>query len=413
MDNVILQERPDRLKKRSAKHPLPGQEQEQIVTQGQSRQAEILVVGGGIIGCATALALARRGHTVRILERSEPGGLATHAAAGILGPMNETDRPGPFLDLMRQSLALYPDFVSGLIEETGLSPDLALDGILAVAPRASDRALLERRLAWQRPIDPSVTLLSAPEARALEPALTGDFDSALWYPKEGHVFAPRLIKALLGALSRRRVPLEQGVTVSRIERTPSGTLAVADQAGGVREAQAVVLAAGAALSAIDIPGPPVRIHPVNGQILAVRSPGSFYRRVVFYPPHGYFVPKKDGTVVIGATEERIGARTRVTPAGLLEFLAPLAPIAPEILGHPLHHTWSGLRPCSEDALPVLGPLSACPGLFVAGGHYRNGILLAPVTGEIVADMVTGLAPPQARAFSPERFARTAPEENPS
>ena len=378
------------------------------MNSGHFPQEEILVVGGGIIGASVALALTRRGASVRILERAEPGGLATHAAAGILGPMNETDRPGPFLDLMRQSLALYPEFVASLVEETGLSPDLALDGILSVAPGPADRIALEKRHLWQRAIDPGVAFLEAPAAKELEPALTGSFDSALWYPKEGHVFAPRLIKALFGALFRRGVVIEQGVGVVRVHPEPSGTLAVLDETGGIRRARAVVLAAGAALSAIGIPGPPVRIHPVNGQILAVRSPGSFYRRVVFYPPHGYFVPKKDGTVVIGATEERIGGRTRVTPAGLMEFLSPLSALAPGLISLPLHHTWSGLRPCSEDSLPVLGALPACPNIFVAGGHYRNGILLAPVTGEILADMVTGRSTPLtslAAPFSPARFGK--------
>ncbi len=366
---------------------------------------EVIIVGGGIVGCSIAWHLSLRGRRSRILERQEPGGLATHAAAGILGPFNETDRPGPFLDLMRRSLSLYPDFVSRLLDETGLSPDYAASGILAVAPRAEDRASLRARFEWQSALDPSLVFCEAPEARNLEPALTGTFDSAIYYPDEGHVYAPRLIKALLGSLSRRRIPLEQGVTVTRIVPSGHGTLLVHDREGGCREAEKVILAAGALLSDIEVPGARIPVAPVNGQILAVRSPGSFYRRVVFYPPHGYFVPKLDGTVVIGATEESIGTRSRVTPAGLLEFLNPLSSLAPELLDLPLHHTWSGLRPKSPDALPVLGPHPECPGLFVAGGHYRNGILLAPVTGEIMADWIEGGTPSHSLPFLPARFVK--------
>ena len=372
-------------------------------------QDEVIIVGGGIVGCSIAWHLSCRGRKSRILECQEPGGLATHAAAGILGPMNETDSPGPFLDLMRRSLSLYPDFVARLEEETGLSPDFARSGILSVAPRPEDRTGLQTRFAWQSALDSSLVFCEASEARVLEPALTGSLDSAIYYPDEGHVYAPRLIKALLGSLTRRRIPLEQGVTVTRIVPSGHGTLLVHDREGGCREAEKVILAAGALLSDIEIPGTRIPVAPVNGQILAVRSPGSFYRRVVFYPPHGYFVPKLDGTVVIGATEESIGTRSRVTPAGLLEFLLPLSDLAPELLRLPLHHTWSGLRPKSPDALPVLGPHPECPGLFVAGGHYRNGILLAPVTGEIMADWIEGMAPPDSLPFLPDRFLKNRTE----
>ncbi len=370
------------------------------------RPEEVIIVGGGIIGCSIAWQLSCRGRSVRILERQEPGGLATHAAAGILGPFNETDRPGPFLDLMRRSLHLYPDFVARLIEETGLSPDFEPSGILSVALSGEERGGLLERYAWQSALDPSIVFCEPDQARLFEPALTGPFDSAIYYPDEGHVFAPRLIKALLGALTRRRVPLEQGVAVTRIAPSGHGTLLVYDQEGECREAEKVILAAGALLSDIEIPGTRIAVFPVNGQILAVRSPGSFYRRVVFYPPHGYFVPKLDGTVVIGATEESIGPRTRVTPAGLMEFLSPLAGLAPELLDLPLHHTWSGLRPKSSDGFPIMGPHPECPGLFLAGGHYRNGILLAPVTGEIMADWIDGGAPDASTPFLPARFLKS-------
>ena len=367
------------------------------------KQEEVIVIGGGIIGCSVAWHLSVQGRSVRILERSEPGGLASHAAAGILGPFNETDRPGPFLDLMRKSLSLYPSFVEKLTEETGLSPDFTTSGILSVAFRPEDRKPLLERFGWQSAIDPSLVFCEPDLARTLEPALTGPFDSAIYYPGEGHVFAPRLIKALLGSLARRQVPLEQGMAVSKVESSRQGTMIVTDRAGHRWETEKVVLAAGSMLSDIDIPPPSPTISPVNGQILAVRSPGSFYRRVVFYPPHGYFVPKMDGTVVIGATEESIGSRSRVTPAGIMEFLSPLAGLAPELLSLPLHHTWAGLRPKSRDGLPVLGPHPECPNLFFAGGHYRNGILLSPVTGEILANWIGGNIPKEALPFLPDRL----------
>ena len=374
--------------------------------KGTDHYEDVIIVGGGIIGCSIAFHLSLRGIRSRILERQEPGGLATHAAAGILGPFNETDQPGPFLDLMRRSLSLYAPFTEQLTAETGLSPDFTVSGILSVGLNPEDRPALRTRFSWQSAIDSSLIFCESSEARLLEPALTGPFDSAIYYPNEGHVYAPRLIKALLGALARRRVPLDQGVTVTRIAPSGHGTLLVHDREGGCREAGQVILAAGALLSDVDIPGTRIPVAPVNGQILAVRSPGSFYRRVVFYPSHGYFVPKMDGTVVIGATEETIGTRSRVTPAGLLEFLSPLERLAPELLALPLHHTWAGLRPKSPDARPILGPHPDCPGLFLAGGHYRNGILLAPVTGEIMADFIEGRIPADSQPFLPARFLKS-------
>ena len=366
---------------------------------------KIVIIGAGIIGTSIAWHLSRAmEENILVLDRSEPGGLATNAAAGILGPLNETDHEGPFLDLLRASLALYPDFVEALMEETGLSPDFVRSGILSVASSDEEEVLLKKRWQWQKPLDNSIEWLSGKEARAMEPHLGEDVQAAIRYPNESHVYAPRLLRALQGSISQKKIDWRRGEPVVAVRENGSEGVVVTTSRGERIFAEKAILTPGAFMGGISLPPPIMPVTPVNGQILAVRSTQRPYRHIVFYPPKGYFVPKLDGTVVIGASEDDYGHETKVTPKGMIDFLSPLKKVSPHLLEQPFHHAWSGLRPKTPDGLPIIGAHPSNPNIIIAAGHYRNGILLSPVTGAIIANLLTGKnSPVPIEAFSPGRF----------
>jgi len=364
-----------------------------------------VIVGAGIIGTSIAWHLSRAGEeSILILDRSEPGGLATNAAAGILGPLNETDQPGPFLDLLRASLAIYPEFVSTLIEETGLSPDFVKSGILSVASSDEEETSLKGRWQWQKSVDNSIEWLSGKSAREMEPYLGEDVRAAIRYPNESHVYAPRLLRALQGSIAQRKISWRRGEPVVSVRENGSSGVIVTTSRGEQFFAEKAILTPGAFMGGISIPPPAMPVTPVNGQIMAVRTTQRPYRHIVFYPPKGYFVPKLDGTVVIGASEDDYGHETKVTPKGMIDFLIPLKKVSPHLLEQPFHHAWSGLRPKTPDGLPIIGTHPSSPNIMIAAGHYRNGILLSPITGVIITALLTGApSPVPIDSFSPGRF----------
>ncbi|MCL4460899.1 MAG: glycine oxidase ThiO [Nitrospirae bacterium] len=364
---------------------------------------DIVIVGAGIIGCSIAWHLRKGPFRVLLVERSEPGGLATNAAAGILGPLNETSGPGPLLDLMQESLALYPSFVDDVQKASGLSADLVSSGILSVATSPEELKSLTARWQWQQSRGKGLSFLHSDEIRKEFPDLSPSVLGAIHYPHESHVFAPRLLKGLLGGLSRTSVSFRSGTSIRKIRPEGNGDLTAETSHGDRIRSRKIVLTPGAYLNEMEIPSPVPPVIPANGQILSVRIPDFPLRKVVFYPEKGYFVPKLDGTVVIGATEETVGFQTRVTPRGIMEFLAPLEHVCPRLLDAPLQLTWSGLRPKTPDGLPLLGPHPLHSNLIFATGHYRNGILLAPVTGQKIAALLQGKDLDDLRPFSPDRF----------
>ncbi len=354
----------------------------------RSGSPEVLVVGAGVIGCAVARHLARRGARVRVLERGEPGAEASRAAAGLLAPLVEADGPGPFLDLLLRGREMYPAFAAALREETGIDVGYSDAGTLSLALTDADARAMERRHAWQSAAGLTVERLTAEEARGLEPGITPGLRWALRFPGDHQVDNRELARALCVAAKRAGAEVRTGAAVDRLAWS-DGRLAGVELAGGERvEADAVVLAAGC--WAGRLPGLPraLPVLPVHGQIAAVAAVPQRFRHSID-TPRCYLVPRADGRLIAGATVERGVWRKAVTPAGLCSVLAGATEIAPWIADLPLVETWSGLRPGTPDDLPVLGPDPEVPNLFYATGHFRNGILLAPLTGETVGELVLG------------------------
>jgi glycine oxidase len=364
--------------------------------------ADVVVIGGGVIGSAVAFALAREQLSVALLERDAVGAHASRVAAGMLAPLAE-GRDGDTLPLGFESLAMFPELAAELRERTGIDPGFVRSGVLRVATGPGEAARLRARAGALAEHD--VEWLDPDELRLREPALAAGVRGALWSPREAQVASESLTAAYAGAARTLGARIECGSPAIALLRDRGRVSGVRTPAGEWR-APWVVLAsgpwAGSDASALGVdPAPPV--EPVRGQILTLR-PDRPLLRAIAWDERVYLVPRPDGRVLAGASEERAGFACHTTAAGVRDLLDAAAELAPALARAELLAARAGLRPGTPDGLPLIGPAPALPGLVLAVGHHRNGILLSPITGRLVADVVTGkMLPEAARAFDPGRF----------
>ncbi|WP_445524151.1 glycine oxidase ThiO [Streptomyces cyslabdanicus] len=383
------------------------------------RTSDVLVVGGGIIGLVTAWRSAQRGFATAVVD-PEPGGGAAQVAAGMLAAVTELHHgEQTLLGLNLASARRYPDFAAELTELTGHDLGYRRCGTLAVALDADDRAHLRELHDLQRRSGLDSEWLSGRDCRRLEPMLAPGVRGGLRVDGDHQIDPRRLARALVAACERAGVVFHRGwaerLTVARGRATGcvlrDGTAPAADR---------VVLAAGSRSGRLaGVPDdvlPPVR--PVKGQVLRLTVPkryAPFLSRTVRAVVRGsqvYLVPRLDGELVVGATSEELGWDTTVTAGGVYELLRDAHELMPGITELPLTETRAGLRPGSPDNAPLLGP-TGLDGLLLATGHHRNGVLLTPVTGDVMAHVLTtGELPDEVRPFSPRRFHAAALTEQP-
>ncbi|MFG2130400.1 glycine oxidase ThiO [Streptomyces sp. NPDC048751] len=376
-----------------------------------SDTSDVLVVGGGIIGLVTAWRAAQRGLATAVVD-PEPGGGAAQVAAGMLAAVTELHYgEQTLLGLNLESARRYPDFAAELTELTGHDLGYRRNGTLAVALDADDRAHLRELHALQRQSGLESDWLSGRDCRRLEPMLAPGVRGGLRVDGDHQIDPRRLAGALVAACERAGVVFHRGWAerLSVVRERASG---VVTRAGVALGAEQVVLAGGSLSGRLaGVPDevlPPVR--PVKGQVLRLTVPkryAPFLSRTVRAMVRGsqvYLVPRENGELVVGATSEELGWDTTVTAGGVYELLRDAHELVPGITELPLTETRAGLRPGSPDNAPLLGP-TGLAGLLLATGHYRNGVLLTPVTGDALAHaLVTGELPDEARPFTPKRFA---------
>ncbi|MGW6914042.1 glycine oxidase ThiO [Kitasatospora sp. NPDC054939] len=373
-------------------------------------RSDVLVVGGGIIGLAVAWRAAQRGLRVAVVDPA-PGGGAAQVAAGMLAPVTELQYgEEPLLHLGMASNDRYAAFAAELSEAAGLDTGYRRCGTLAVALDSDDRAELRELHAFHERLGLDSHWLTGREARKLEPMLAPGVRGGLHVTGDHQVDGRRLTAALVRACERAGVLLHRGEAAELLladDRATGVRLADGDVLGGAQ----VVLAAGP--HSHRLPGLPEgvlpAIRPVKGQILRLRIPEPYRPflsrnvRAVVRGQHLYLVPRENGELVIGATSEEQGYDTTVTAGGVYELLRDAHELVPGITELPLVETSAGLRPGSPDNAPLLGP-TALPGLVAATGHYRNGVLLTPVTADLLGEyLATGVLPALAEPFSPTRF----------
>ncbi len=366
-----------------------------------TNNADVAIVGGGIVGCALARELAGRGLRVTVIERGEPGSEASGAAAGMLAPQAEGLPAGPLFDLALESRGLYPKWTEELARETGIDAGYRRCGILRCA--FSGGGDKWDWYAWQRERGLSLERLDGEAVSALTRGkVSKEVQDAIFFSEDGVVDNSRLTRALWIAAERRGVTFEIGRTVRSV-LARGGRCAGVRIEDGVIEAPRVVNAAGA-WAPFD-PEFPVPVEPVRGQIVEVRPPAPDLP-VVVWSEDVYVVPRGD-VWLLGSTMEHVGFEKRVTAGAVQRLLAAAARLLPSLESATFSRVWSGLRPGTADELPVLGP-GRLPGLFFATGHYRNGILLAPLTALAVADEITGRGSRDLSPFSIERFSERPP-----
>ncbi|MBV8087637.1 MAG: glycine oxidase ThiO [Chloroflexi bacterium] len=361
---------------------------------------DTLVVGGGVIGCAVAWELAKRGQRVAVLERDAVGCGASGMAAGMLAPQSEAHGPDAWFQLLLAARQLHADLVDQLREESGVDVHYRADGVLRVAMDDAEARELRERAGWQRAAGLRAEWLCADEARRLEPGLAPDVAGALWAPQEAHVNAEHVTDALRIAGRRRGVTFRERTAVTELVSDGDRVSAVRTSRGDALAAGAVVLATGPWMPPLPS-GAALPLSPVKGQIVVGR--GEPLGRVV-WGRDAYLVPKAGQRLFVGATEEDGTFDSRPTLGAVGELIAAGSRLVPSVRELILHGVRTGLRPATPDRRPVLGEWPGLDGLYVAGGHFRNGILLAPLTGRLMAQLICGEAPDHDLApYSPARF----------
>jgi glycine oxidase len=363
--------------------------------------SDAIIVGGGGIGCSIAWRLAQAGLSVKVIERNVPGSGASSSAGGMLLPQEESDGPGDMLNLMLKSRELYPAFSEELQSESGIEIEFKSKGSLKLLFDEEDEKLADECLEWHRREDLALERLTAGEVLDLEPNLGPDLLGALYYPTEGQVGNRKLVTALVAAARKIGVEFHNGEEMLGIRADERGV--EIETSADTYTGQTAVLCGGAWSKEIgERLGFVLPVFPYKGQMVQLQVSAPMFERPILHRG-SYLISKPIGRVLCGGTMEKVGFDKRVTGEAIHSILDNALRIAPCLSDAELVDTWSCFRPATPDGLPIIGRIPNMSNVIAATGHFRNGILLIPVTAELVAGLVIrgeeeGLAP-----FAPGRY----------
>jgi len=369
----------------------------------QGKTWDLVVIGGGVVGLAVARDARGRGMEVIVLERGRPGREASWAAAGMLSPLGEAREGGPFLEFGLEALRAWPGWARELEDESGIDLEYRRSGKLRVALTEEELLDLEARGAWAAERNVGHRRLDADEAARQCRGLASHVRGALLL-EEDHQLENRLLGEALAASGRARgVEIRDGSGARAVQITRGRVQGVVLDDGTELGAGAVLVAAGAWSGNLEGLPSPLPVRPVRGQILALLPEELPSGRIV-ESSRVYLVPRVDGRLVVGATQEEVGFKPGLTADGVRGLLAGATELVPALASASLQELWFGFRPGTPDGHPILGPDAHVEGLFLATGHFRNGILLAPVTARALGALLAGQEGPGIpEAFLPGRF----------
>ena len=353
---------------------------------------DFIIVGGGLIGLLTARELRASGARVTVIDRGLCGGEASWAGGGILSPLYPWRYPQPVTALAQWGQQAYPYLAEALTEEAGIDAEWTPSGMLILAVSAAECVLARR---WAEHHQQRIEWPTGAQIAALEPALADaespSSQTALWMPEVAQIRSPRLLRALRVSLIQQGVRVLEGLAVRQMLRDARRVVGVLTDAGA-QHAGAVVIAGGAWSAALLKPlGITLPLAPVRGQIILFRASPALLTRMVMRD-HRYLIPRRDGRILAGSTLEHVGFDPAITPAAATRLQRAALQLLPELEDFPIEQQWSGLRPGTISGVPFIGAHPDVAGLYVCAGHHRNGIVLAPASARLLADLALVRAP---------------------
>jgi glycine oxidase len=370
-------------------------------------RSDVIVIGGGLIGCSIAIELAKKGLKVSIFERGQLMKEATFAAAGMLAPQSELNAITPMFLLCQKSLELYQNFIDDLEDTTRLDCSYRKEGFLQLAFDEEGAKALDRNMSWQLQAGLKAEKLNPENVKKLSPNLSDNVTNAYYLQDEHQVDNRKLADSVLTMAEMLGVEFYLGHQVTEILFEQNKVIGVV--ANGERHYTAkVVNAAGSWASLFNLPKHFLpEVKPVRGQMIALKTDIGVLNHTLHFGST-YLVPRIDGKIIIGSTTERVGYKKEVTPEGLTHLLSQAQKMVPKLSEASFLEAWAGFRPASADLLPILGEHPQLQGLIFATGHYRNGILLAPITSNLISNLIiTAQTTELLSYFNPSRFISSA------
>lgn len=350
---------------------------------------DVAIIGGGINGSSIAYQLSKLGKKVVILEKGTLACEASSAAAGMLAAQAEIEHDGPFFQLALKSQAMFPSIANELLEYAGIDIEFVNKGMLKIAETEELASELKSQVLFQQNWDSSIQWLDATQVREMEPALSPTVAGAMFLPNDGHVQPAKLSLAFAKAAEHFGAEIRENTEVLSFIYENGVVKGVNTSAGAVYCEQVVAAAGAWAADLMKNTGINLTVYPVKGECFSVKPDKPIIHTTIFSDKRCYFVPKRNGEIYIGATVVENTFDKQVTAGGISTLVEQAVKLIPQLKDAPWERVWAGLRPQTGDGIPYIGEHPEIKGLFVAAGHYRNGILLSPLTGKLTAQLLTG------------------------